>query len=333
MGLSFASLINVLALCLVQIAVYSWHLETVPYTNRKHFVLLSSAQEKNWGEIWFQQTKELYNGKILPPLHPQNIRVQEISRSIIEAVKKGLRTERAWIANRKDAIPDDERVLLLRSRKSGKKRGVNSERAHLEGLEWEVIVVDESLLNAWCSLGGKILISTGFLMFLGSDAEVATIVGHEVAHAVARHVAEAITEYKFRTGFQLLLYKFFMPDDIANKMTNGPDFFPKLPFSQSMEIEADYIGLLLAASAGYDPRAAPQVYVRLVALGDSPKWDYHPPAKKRAQLLSQANVMDEALSLYRKAYADRYSIFFSWFHSQFSPLTTPVNNSSCYSFS
>lgn len=74
-----------------------------------------------------------------------------------------------------------------------------------------------------------------------------------------------------------------------------------------MEMEADYIGLLLMASAGYDPRVAPRVYERLGKVtGESALRDYlstHPSGKKRAQLLAQAKVMEEALSIYREVRA------------------------------
>lgn len=76
-----------------------------------------------------------------------------------------------------------------------------------------------------------------------------------------------------------------------------------------MEIEADYIGLLLIASAGYDPRVAPMVYEKLGKVtGDSALRDYlstHPSGKKRAQLLAQSQVMEEALTLYKNVTAGR----------------------------
>ncbi|KAI3886038.1 hypothetical protein MKX03_003619 [Papaver bracteatum] len=80
-----------------------------------------------------------------------------------------------------------------------------------------------------------------------------------------------------------------------------------LPFSRRMEKEADYIGLLLLASVGYDPRGAPQVYEKL-GDGKSSSSDYlstHPSGKKRAQLLSQEKIMEEALGIYRKSNSGR----------------------------
>lgn len=77
--------------------------------------------------------------------------------------------------------------------------------------------------------------------------------------------------------------------------------------SDRMEMEADYIGLLLIASSGYDPRVAPKVYEKLGQIaGDSKLRDYlstHPSGKKRAQLLAQAKVMEEALAIYREVKA------------------------------
>jgi metalloendopeptidase OMA1, mitochondrial len=78
-----------------------------------------------------------------------------------------------------------------------------------------------------------------------------------------------------------------------------------------MEIEADHIGLLLLGAAGYDPRVAPSVYEKLGNIGeDSALNNYlstHPSSKKRAQLLSQAHVMNEALELYREVSAGQGS--------------------------
>ncbi|KAF3617041.1 hypothetical protein FXO37_34801 [Capsicum annuum] len=82
-----------------------------------------------------------------------------------------------------------------------------------------------------------------------------------------------------------------------------------LNFATSMEMEADYIGLLLMASAGYNPRIAPSVYEKLGKIsGESALRDYlstHPSGKKRAQLLAQAKVMDEALTIYREVQAGK----------------------------
>lgn len=320
----------------VAITVYFGNLETVPYTKRTHFVILSSGLEKELGERHFKQIKNQYKGKILPPLHPESIRVQKISHDIIEALKKGLRKEQVWsdvgyspesvmLTHEGDTVraaSDEEDKWLVQdkwhkeeeilddqwvqqSRKKGQEKGVESQTAHLEGFKWEVILVNDPTVNAFCLPGGKIVVFTGLLNHFRADAEIATIIGHEVSHAVARHSAEQISKNLWLTILQLVLYQFFMPD-IVNTMSN---LFLRLPFSRRMEMEADYIGLLLIASAGYDPRVAPQVYEKLGQVaGSSPLQDYlatHPSGSKRAKLLSEAKVMQEALSIYRESQAGR----------------------------
>ncbi|KAF5743580.1 hypothetical protein HS088_TW08G00164 [Tripterygium wilfordii] len=315
----------------VVITVYFGNLETVPYTKRKHFVLLSIPMERKLGEAQFDQLKTTFKGKILPAIHPESIRVRLIAKDIIEALQRGLKKEQVWsdlgyaspessgvpekgvqdtlIALiegkeeeekwfREDEILDDE--WIQQSRKKGQERGAQATTSHLEGLNWEVLVVNEPVVNAFCLPGGKIVVFTGLLEHFRTDAEIATILGHEVGHAVARHSAEMITKNLWFAIIQLIMYQFVMPD-LANIMST---LLLRLPFSRKMEIEADYVGLLLMASAGYDPRVAPKVYEKLGKVsGDSALRDYfstHPSGKKRAQLLAQAKVMEEALAIYRE---------------------------------
>ncbi|XP_054787219.1 mitochondrial metalloendopeptidase OMA1 [Prosopis cineraria] len=318
------------------ITVYFGNLETVPYTKRTHFILMSKSLERRLGESQFEQMKASFKGKILPAIHPESIRVRMIAKEIIDALQRGLRKEQVWSdlgyasehttaheANvrgtlnalseteggfegkwsREDEILDDK--WIEQSRKKGEKRGSQAATSHLDGLNWEVLVVNEPVVNAFCLPGGKIVVFTGLLEHFRSDAEIATILAHEVGHAVARHSAEGITKNLWVAILQLILYQFVMPD-VVNTMSA---LFLRLPFSRRMEMEADYIGLLLVASAGYDPRVAPTVYEKLGKVtGDSALRDYlstHPSGKKRAQLLAQAQVMEEALTIYKNERAGR----------------------------
>lgn len=333
---------NVLIVVLVGsgafVTVYFGNLEDVPYTKRRHFVLLSRDLERRLGESQFEQIKASFKGKILPPIHPESVRVRLIAKDIIEALQRGLRHEQVWrdinyaspeafegsergahdtLMALSDKTPEklgetwsrEEELLddrwVDQSRKKGHERGSKPTTSHLEGLNWEVLVVNEPVVNAFCLPGGKIVVFTGLLEHFRTDAEIATIIGHEVAHAVARHSAETITKNLWFAIIQLVLYQFVMPD-IVNTMSS---LFLRLPFSRKMEMEADYIGLLVIASAGYDPRVAPKVFEKLGKVtGDSALRDYlstHPSGKKRAQLLAQAPVMEEALTLYREAIAGR----------------------------
>ncbi|KAE8663299.1 DEAD box RNA helicase family protein [Hibiscus syriacus] len=314
----------------VLITVYFGNLETVPYTKRKHLVLLSKEMEKKMGESQFEKLKAAYKGKILPAVHPESVRVRLIAKDIIDSLQRGLSHDRIGTeleyGSPESSLGDEfvhERVTGLSATWSGedeilndkwvqKSRKKNQERgssqpttSHLAGLNWEVLVIKEPVVNAMCLPGGKIVVFTGLLEHFRSDPEIATIIGHEVGHAVARHIAESITKNLWFSILQLILYQFIMPD-LANTMSA---LLLRLPFSRRMELEADYIGLLLLASAGYDPRVAPKVFEKLGKVaGDSAMQDYlstHPSGRKRAQLLAQAQVMEEALVIYREARAGR----------------------------
>lgn len=321
------------------ITVYFGNLETIPYTKRTHFVLLSKDLEKRLGESQFKTIKDSYKGKMLPAIHPDSVKVRLIAKDVIEALQRGISHELVWsdpdyasqapdsneeygshetlktLGEEKEfemegdwrkegEILDDNWVKA--SRKKGEARGAQPSTKHLEHVNWEVIVVDDPMINAFCLPGGKIVVFTGLLKHFPTDAEIATVIGHEVGHVVARHVAEQVTKGMWMAIIQLILYQFVMPD-VVNTMSN---LLLKLPFSRKMEIEADYIGLLLIASAGYDPRVAPSVYVKLgkVGGGESALKDYlstHPSGKRRAQLLVQAQVMQEAMDLYRERFSGR----------------------------
>lgn len=198
----------------VLITVYYGNLETVPYSKRKHFVLLSKSMEKRIGESQFEELKTAFKGKILPAIHPESVRVRLIAKDIIEALQRGLSQETVWTDlgyateesslghergahdmlkalsekediekvegnwHREDEILDDKWVQ--QSRKKGEEKGVQPEISHLKGLNWEVLVVNEPVVNAFCLPGGKIVVFTGLLEHFRSDAEVATVLGHEV---------------------------------------------------------------------------------------------------------------------------------------------------------
>ncbi|KAI3886032.1 hypothetical protein MKX03_003613 [Papaver bracteatum] len=224
--------------------------------------------EKRWRNL-AKSVMKTFKGKILPETHPKSVRVRLIAKNIIETSQRELKHEQHH-----SEVHDHHKGVQER-RSSGKVATY-----HLEGLNWEILVVDEPIVNAYCYPGGKIIVFTGLLHVLRTDAEIATIIGHEVGHVVARHGAEI---YSINMCFRIL----------------------KITLRILMETEADYIGLLLLASAGYDPRGAPQVYGKFGELLDGGLLleDYlytHPSGKKRAQLLSQDKVMEEALCIYKE---------------------------------
>ncbi|XP_071732680.1 mitochondrial metalloendopeptidase OMA1-like [Rutidosis leptorrhynchoides] len=307
--------------------------ETIPYTKRKHLIIMTINVEKKIGESEFKKIKDSYKRKIVPETHPDSVRVRMITKDIIEALKRGLKKEQVWtdlnyaseggpaleskgekaaiefpeetnagdLCIGKDEVLDD--TWVDQSMKKGEKEGVKSDTTHLEGLEWEVLVVNDKEVNAFCLPGGKIVVFSGLLKHFTTNEEIATIIAHEVAHAVARHSAEQFTKNIWFTIGKIILLQYY-ETDLVNLMSK---LLLDLPFSRRMEIEADYIGLLLMASAGYDPRVAPKVFEKLGKIaGDSALQNYlstHPSGKKRSKLLSEAKVMQEAVSFYHAAKA------------------------------
>ena len=129
---------------------------------------------------------------------------------------------------------------------------------------WRVTLIRKNVANAYCLPGGKIVVYTGILPLTENDAGLATVLGHEVAHATAEHVAERI-ERQHLTEVAAAI--------IAGGVAFTPAQFVRLqaligvgsalPFSRSQESEADHIGLVYMASAGYDPHQAVAFWKRM----------------------------------------------------------------------
>lgn len=313
-------------------SIYFANRETVPYTFRTHFVLISPDLELRMVESQFQSLKEEWKPLILPPFHPETVRVRRIAKDIIKAVLEGVQLEESqaielehgghvrmrkggdldvtvWQQDPeypvsaqwgdKDENLDDQ--WMNKSRKKGLKKGAKPYVEHLKKMKWEVLVVDKDIVNAFCLPGGKIVVFTGLLRRFPREEEIATVLAHEVAHVVARHSAERMTRHLFVTLMQLFLLAFVYAPDLVQSMSM---LFLELPFSRSQELEADHVGLLLMAAAGYDPRAAPHVYEKLGELTKgSELLQYvttHPSGKKRGERLRKTGTMEEALRIYEE---------------------------------
>lgn len=137
-------------------------------------------------------------------------------------------------------------------------------------MTWEFLLVNnDAVKNAFALPGGKIFVYTGLLNFVQSDAELATVMAHEVAHVLARHGAERMsTEMLIGLGAQFGAAAISIRDPYLAQVFGqaygmGIDVGLMLPFSRQMESEADYIGLILMAKAGYDPEYALHFWHRM----------------------------------------------------------------------
>jgi metalloendopeptidase OMA1, mitochondrial len=126
--------------------------------------------------------------------------------------------------------------------------------------KWLFIVVDSPEANAFCMPGGKIVVYSGIFNFIKNDGELATVLGHEVGHAIARHIGETLTigylESSFGIGVNITLAVLGIPGIFGAVYGTATQLGIDLPYSRTQEYEADYIGLMLMAKAGYDPKTA-----------------------------------------------------------------------------
>jgi predicted Zn-dependent protease len=147
--------------------------------------------------------------------------------------------------------------------------------ADLPGAQWEFVVFESKEANAFCLPGGKVGVYTGLLPIAKSEAGLATVIGHEVAHAVARHGAERVSEAMLiKGGGQFLgtLMSGTAPETQALATAAyglGTQLGRELPHSRAQESEADQIGLRYMARAGYDPAEAIGFWQRFAAYNKS----------------------------------------------------------------
>ena len=236
---------------------------TVPETGRRDMALLSSSEEMKMGFSEFEKMKKAEKINKDPQI---NAMVQRVGKRI------------AAVAELPDA-------------------------------QWEFVVFENDVPNAFCLPGGKIGIYTGILPITQSEEGLATVMGHEVAHAVARHGAARISR---AMGVQMIGQ--ILGQAVAHKSQRaqvltmqayglGAQLGSTLPHSRLQESEADHIGLLYMARAGYDPQEAVAFWQRFAdynrkAGGNTP-WFLrtHPLDVKRVERLQA--LMPEAKREYR----------------------------------
>ncbi len=177
----------------------------------------------------------------------------------------------------------------------------------LEGYAWEFKLVQDDTPNAWCMPGGKVVFYTGILPFTQDANGMAVVMGHEIAHAVARHGNERmsqqmITQFGSEVGNVVLAEKSAETKQIFSSIYGvGSQYLVALPYSRSHETEADRLGLIFMAMAGYDPSAAVSFWERMAASGGAKQPELlstHPSDETRIKNLQA--FLPEALKYYKK---------------------------------
>lgn len=134
--------------------------------------------------------------------------------------------------------------------------------AEHDHFDWEFVVLESPDVNAFCLPGGKVAVYTGIMDIMKNEAELACVVGHEAGHAIARHGGERMSWSKLQTLGGLGILFGFRNETLSDIYGYGSNYGVMLPFSRKHEYEADTIGLILMARAGYNPKAAPQFWER-----------------------------------------------------------------------
>ena len=171
--------------------------------------------------------------------------------------------------------------------------------------KWELEVVDDKQVNAFCLPGGKMVVYTAILPVAETDAGLATVIGHEISHALAHHGAERMAQTQI-ANIGLVAAGASMGDMDPGKrqqlmqVMNAGAKFGILGYSRSHESEADHMGLMLMAAAGYDPRESIRFWERMSSAGGGkapPEFmSTHPSHGTRVRDLT--NWIPEALPLY-----------------------------------
>lgn len=158
-----------------------------------------------------------------------------------------------------------DKALNDRVRRIGEKIALVSGR---DDFAWEFDVIESDELNAFCLPGGKVFLYTGILKLTANDDQIATVIGHEVAHALARHGAERMSmQMVSGTGAQILAGALQVPAEYEGLYSQaygiGTQVGVLLPYSRKHEEEADQIGVYLMWKAGYNPREAVRFWERM----------------------------------------------------------------------
>jgi predicted Zn-dependent protease len=210
-------------------------------------------------------------GALLPPAHPQNVRLRTIARDLLPHADK-------WNPRAKD-------------------------------WKWEVVLINSGNINAFCMPGGKIAFFTGILDKLKlTDDEVAMVMGHEIAHALREHARERAAKTTLTNVGGRIIGALIFGGGAGELIGAAGGNLLTLQFSRNDELESDLIGMELAARAGYDPAAGITLWQKMSAAtkGAPPQWlSTHPAGATRIQTMR--DNLKYVQGLYERAKAAKAS--------------------------
>lgn len=244
---------------------------TVPITGRRQLSLVSDSE---MNAMSFQQYDQVIAESQLSTDPEATALIQKVGHRIADAVEK-------YFAD-------------------------HGQAHYLDGYDWEFNLIESDQMNAWCMPGGKVAFYTGILPVCEDEAGIAVVMGHEVAHAIAKHGGERMSQQlalqmggaalgeavKNQPGETQAIY--------MSAFAVGAQYGAVLPFSRQHETEADHMGLIFMAMAGYNPQEAPAFWQRMSGgAGEKPPefMSTHPADETRIRQLNER--MAEAMAVYR----------------------------------
>ncbi|SJX61907.1 related to OMA1-Metalloendopeptidase of the mitochondrial inner membrane [Sporisorium reilianum f. sp. reilianum] len=255
---------------------YVVHLEQVPETGRWRFINVSAAQEHELGQETFRQTLAEYRDRILPASHPYSKQVRAVASRIVAALDQAVDDRNQPHHTKGDpnlahhshgeqgGISYGSHAPLGTANNSGGASWFGAappSNPQQPATKWEVFVIDDpKQKNAFVLPGGKIFVFTGILPVCKNADGLATVLGHEVAHQVARHSAEKMSGYKVLLLGSFLLDAFGFDIGLSRAALT---LLLSLPNSRKTELEADYLGLRIMSRACFDPREASRLWTRM----------------------------------------------------------------------
>ena len=207
--------------------------QTAPVTGRSQFIVVDESEVASLSAGEFAKMKKL-------PNDPRLAKVREIGLKVVAAARR-----------------DDRAGVLPPVAK------------------WEFAVIDDKSPNAFAMPGGKIGFNVGMFPYAPTDDDIAVILGHEVAHVICRHGAERVSQQMGVAAAVALTDEATKKKDAKTRQAwvtaigLGSQLGVLLPYSRGHESEADHLGLLFMARAGYDPERAPAFWQRFSAIGGS----------------------------------------------------------------
>ncbi len=264
--------LRIVAAALLAATLSLWSCSTVPLTGRSQLSIVPNSQMLSMS---YQQYGEFLNENKLSDNGEQTAIVKRVGTRIQAAVERFFK----------------ERNLSDR----------------LKGYKWEFNLVESDQVNAWCMPGGKVVVYTGILPITQTEVGLAVVMGHEIAHAVAEHGNERMSQ-----GLLAQMGGAALDQALSNNPEEtralwmsvygvGVQVGALLPYSRLHESEADHLGIIFMAMAGYDPHEAVTFWQRMANMKQGaapPEWlSTHPSDQTRIQEINEH--LPEALQYYQ----------------------------------